>query len=79
MSRPMLKGHEATYISNQGKKNQIRRRYTYTFFNDENGGEIEVSVANFPGRSNRMIDQPDETHGGGPVMNFRRIEWQINY
>ena len=78
MSRPMLKRHEATYISNQGKKNQIRRRYTYTF-SDKKDGKLEVSVANFPGRSNEMIDQPDETHGGGPVMNFRRIEWQINY
>lgn len=73
----MLKRHEATYISNRGKKNQIRRRYTYTFSDESDG--LNVSVANFPGRSNGMIVEPDEKNGGGPVMNFRRIEWQINY
>jgi len=73
----MLKRHEATYISNRGKKNQIRRRYTYTFSDESDG--LEVSVANFPGRSGGMIVQPDEKNGGGPVMNFRRIEWQIKY
>ena len=72
----MLKGHEADYISSRLREH-IRRRYTYAF-SDENG-KLEVSVANFPGNSSRMLVEPDCVTGGAPVMNFRRIEWQINY
>lgn len=70
----MLKRHEASYISNRHREH-IRRRYTYAF--SDESGDLELSVATFPGNPDEMLVEPDSVAGGGPVMNFRKIEWKV--